>query len=55
MAQLARTALRAKLSLLEEAFTGHFTDHHAFLLGTMLTRIDRARAGIAAVEPGSRN
>ncbi len=50
LAQLARRRLRAKLSLLEEAFTGRFTDHHAFLLATMLGRIDQATADIAAVE-----
>src|SRR3989440_12283956 len=40
LAQLARTAMRRKISALEEAFTGHFTDHHAFLLGKMLARVD---------------
>jgi hypothetical protein len=33
LAQLARTRLRAKLGPLVEAFTGFFTDQHAFLLG----------------------
>ena len=37
LAQLARARMRAKLSLLEEAFTGFFTDHHGFLLARMLT------------------
>jgi transposase len=50
LAQLARQRLRAKLGLLEEAFCGHFSDHHAFLLATMLERIDRTSADIAAVE-----
>ncbi|HYY78876.1 MAG TPA: IS110 family transposase [Actinomycetes bacterium] len=50
LAQLARRRLRAKLSLLEEAFYGHFSDHHAFLLETMLARIDQATADIVAVE-----
>jgi transposase len=36
--------------VLEEAFVGHFTDHHAFLLRTMLARIDETSADIAAVE-----
>ena len=36
LAQLARARMRAKITALEEAFTGHFTDHHAFLLGKML-------------------
>ena len=34
-AQLARTWLRAKLGPLVEAFTGFFTDQHAFLLVSM--------------------
>ena len=50
LAQLARTRLRAKRSLLEEAFTGHFSDHHAFLLATMLGRIDQASADIAELD-----
>jgi transposase len=50
LAQLARRRLRAKLSLLEEAFYGHFSDHHAFLLQTMLARIDQASADIATLE-----
>jgi transposase len=32
--------MRAKTSVLQEALTGHFTDHHAFMLGMMLARID---------------
>ena len=50
LAQLARQRLRAKLSLLEEAFHGRFSDHHAFLLKTMLERIDHTSADIAALE-----
>jgi transposase len=50
LAQLARRRLRAKLSQLEEAFYGRFSDHHAFLLATMLGRIDQATADIAALE-----
>jgi transposase len=50
LAQLARGRMRAKLSVLQEAFTGHFSDHHGFLLATMLGRIDQATADIAAVE-----
>src|SRR5213078_978220 len=29
LARLARGAMRAKTSVLQEALTGHFTDHHA--------------------------
>jgi transposase len=50
LAQLARRRLRAKLSLLEEAFYGRFSDHHAFLLNTMLGRIDQASADIAELD-----
>jgi transposase len=50
LAQLARARMRVKIPLLEEAFVGHFTNHHRFLLRTMLARIDQASADIAAVE-----
>jgi transposase len=50
LAQLARTAMRRKISALEEAFTGHFTGHHAFLLATMLTRVDAIDAGLAGLD-----
>jgi transposase len=50
LAQLARTRLRAKLGQLQEAFTGRFSDHHGFLLQTMLGRIDQASADIAELE-----
>jgi transposase len=50
LAQLARTRMRVKIPLLEEAFVGHFTTHHRFLLRTMLARIDEASADIAAIE-----
>ena len=50
LADLARTRMRAKLADLREAFTGRFTDHHAFLLSRMLTHIDALDADIAAVD-----
>jgi transposase len=50
LAQLARTRMRTKIGALEEAFVGHFTDHHAFLLRRMLARIDAISADIAQVE-----
>src|SRR5215207_4533844 len=40
LAELARVRMRAKRSVLEEAFTGGFTDHHGFLLAKMLARVD---------------
>src|SRR3977135_1477001 len=50
LAQMARSRMRTKIALLEEAFTGHFTDHHAFLLTRMLGRIDAIDTDIAAIE-----
>jgi transposase len=50
LAQLARSRMRVKIPILEEALRGRFTDHHAFLLRTMLARIDETSADIAAVE-----
>ena len=40
LAQLARSRMRTKIDRLEEAFNGHFDDHHGFLLARMLARID---------------
>jgi transposase len=50
LAQLARGRLRAKIGALQEAFTGHFTDHHALLLSKMLARIDGLDADIAELD-----
>jgi transposase len=50
LAQFARTRMRGKISVLEEAFTGRFTDHHAFLLTKMLRRIDLVSADIADLD-----
>jgi len=50
LAQLARKRMRTKIAQLEEAFNGHFGDHHRFLLARMLGRIDSIDADIAAVD-----
>jgi hypothetical protein len=50
LAQLARRRMRAKIGRLEQAFDGHFEDHHRFLLARMLSRIDGIDADIAAVD-----
>jgi transposase len=50
LAQLARARLRAKLGLLVEAFSGFFTDQHAFLLGKMLARVDQLDADLAELD-----
>jgi transposase len=49
LAQLARRTMRRKITVLEEAFTGCFTDHHAFLLERMLARVDAITSDIAAL------
>jgi Transposase IS116/IS110/IS902 family len=50
LAQLARARLRAKLGPLAEAFTGFFTDQHAFLLAKMLARVDALDADLAELD-----
>ena len=50
LAQLARGSMRTKIARLEEAFDGHFSDHHRFLLTRMLARIDAINADIAELE-----
>lgn len=50
LAQFARGRMRGKITDLEEAFTGRFDDHHAFLLEKMLTRIDLVSADIVDIE-----
>jgi len=46
LADLARKRMRAKMGVLRQALTGHFTDHHTFLLGMMLDRADALTAQI---------
>ncbi len=50
LAQLARSRMRGKIGELQEAFTGHFIDHHAFLLTKMLARVDAISVDIADIE-----
>jgi transposase len=50
LAQPARRRLRTKITRLEDAFNGHFDEHHRFLLARMLGRIDSIDADIAAVD-----
>jgi transposase len=50
LAELARSSLRRKIPALQEALTGRFTDHHAFLLGKMVTRIEAIEADIREVD-----
>ena len=50
LAQLARGTMRRKITTLQEAFTGYFTSHHAFLLATMLARVDAIDTGLATLD-----
>jgi transposase len=50
LAQLARGSMRSKISRLEEAFTGRFDDHHAYLLAKMLARVDGIDADIGDLD-----
>jgi transposase len=49
LAELARGSMRGKKSVLQEALTGHFRDHHGYLLRMMLDRIDALTAQIEAL------
>jgi transposase len=46
LAQMARGMMRAKISVLQAALTGHFRDHHGYLLEIMLNRIDALTAQV---------
>ncbi len=50
LAQFARGRMRGKITDLEDAFTGRFDDHHAFLLTKMLARIDVVSADISDID-----
>jgi transposase len=46
LAELALGRMRGKKSVLQEALTGHFRDHHGYLLRMMLDRVDALTAQI---------
>lgn len=49
LADLARGSMRSKKSVLQEALTGHFRDHHGYLLRMMCDRVDALTAQIEAL------
>lgn len=53
LAGLARGLMRRKISILQEALTGHFRDHHGYLLRMMLDRIDALSTQIETLIAGS--
>ena len=46
---MARGSMRKKISVLQEALTGHFRDHHGYLLTMMLGRVDALTTQIDAL------
>ncbi len=50
LAQMAKAGMRRKLAALAEALVGRFADHHAFLLRTLLDRIDATNTTIASLD-----
>ena len=50
MAQLARGRMRRKLAELERALTGRLEEHHRFLLGVQMRRIETIEADVAALD-----
>ena len=49
LAGLARGSMRGKKSVLQEALTGHFRDHHGYLLRMMLDRVDALSVQVEAL------
>ena len=49
LAELARGSMRGKKSVVQEALTGQFRDHHGWLLRMMLDRIDALTGQIDAL------
>jgi transposase len=50
LAQMALGAMRRKIPLLNQALTGYFTDHHAFVVAALLQGIDDADALLERLE-----
>lgn len=50
MAELAKSRLRRKIPELREALTGRFDDHHALIVGQLLTRLGQTEAALADLD-----
>jgi transposase len=50
LAELARSSLRRKIPALQESLTGRFSEHHAFLLGKMIARVEAIETDIREVD-----
>ncbi|KJY30323.1 IS110 family transposase [Streptomyces sp. NRRL S-495] len=49
LSDLALGAMRGKIPVLNRALAGHFTEHHAFVVDTMLTALDHAQERIESL------
>ena len=47
LAELARGRLRSKLPALRDALEGHFSSHHALMVGKILAHVDYLEESIA--------
>jgi transposase len=47
LADLAKGRLRKKIPALREALEGHFSNHHAFMVGRILAHVDYLEESIA--------
>ncbi|GAB3976406.1 IS110 family transposase [Actinoallomurus acanthiterrae] len=50
LARLAQGRMRVKIGVLQEALTGHFRDHHGYLLRMMCDRVDGLSAQIRQLD-----
>lgn len=50
MAEMAQSRLRRKIPELREALTGRFDDHHALIVGQLLTRLEQTEAALADLD-----
>ena len=50
MADPARSTMRRKIPDLTEALTGRFDDHHALLVGQLLTRLEHTDSSVRALD-----
>ncbi|WP_315094723.1 transposase [uncultured Cellulomonas sp.] len=50
MADLAKSKLRRKIPDLIEALTGRFDEHHALIVGQLLTRVNHVEQGLADLD-----
>lgn len=50
LAEMARKSMRGKIPQLRQALRGHFTDHHALLIGLALDHVEHLEGAIASLD-----